>query len=105
MRALVVDDSRAMRMILRPVLQGAGLRGARGGQRPGGPGPAEDQGEDVDLMLVDWNMPVMNGYDCSRRAGPTRSWATSMQVMMVTTETESQSSRPSTGGRRRTSTS
>lgn len=63
-RILVVDDSRVVRKIARRMLEGAGfivdeacdgadaLRHVRE-QRP-------------DAMLLDWNMPVMNGIDCLR---------------------------------------
>ena len=42
-------------------------------------------GENVDLMLVDWNMPIMNGYEllCAVRANVLLSH---IKVMMVTTE-------------------
>lgn len=45
-----------------------------------------NQGEQVDLMLVDWNMPVMNGYElvCAVRANMLLS---NIRIMMVTTET------------------
>jgi two-component system chemotaxis response regulator CheY len=43
-------------------------------------------GEPVDLMLVDWNMPVMNGYElvCAVRANVLLN---AIRIMMVTTET------------------
>jgi two-component system chemotaxis response regulator CheY len=39
------------------------------------------------LALVDWNMPVMDGYEfvCSARRNPANR---EMRIMMVTTETE-----------------
>ena len=40
-----------------------------------------------DLMLLDWNMPVMNGYDLLLRVRRDPRFA-GMRVMMVTTETE-----------------
>ena len=45
-----------------------------------------NQGEEVDLLLVDWNMPVMNGYEfvCAVRANLLLS---QVRIMMVTTET------------------
>ena len=45
-----------------------------------------NEGESVDVMLVDWNMPVMNGYElvCAVRANPLLE---SVRILMVTTET------------------
>ena len=45
-----------------------------------------NQGEEVDLMLVDWNMPVMNGYELLR-AVRANALLSSVRIMMVTTET------------------
>jgi two-component system chemotaxis response regulator CheY len=85
MRALVVDDSSAMRAVLRIILKKQnfevveakdGLDALRVLQRM----------DVVDLMLIDWNMPGMNGFDLLQqvrgeaRYGPTK-------VVMVTTET------------------
>jgi two-component system, chemotaxis family, chemotaxis protein CheY len=85
MHALIVDDSRAMRMILEKSLREVGFEvdGVGHGQSAI---DFLDQGEPVDLMLVDWNMPVMNGYDLVRavRANPLLS---DLRIMMVTTET------------------
>lgn len=85
MRALVVDDSKAMRMILERTLQDLGfeVKGVGHGQS------ALDllnQGEAVDLMLVDWNMPVMNGYELVK-AVRANVLLGSVQILMVTTET------------------
>lgn len=85
MNALVVDDSKAMRMILGNTLKEAGLRVVEAGD--GREAITRlNQGEPVDLMLVDWNMPVMNGYElvCAVRANPLLS---NVLIMMVTTET------------------
>ncbi len=85
MRALVVDDSAAMRAVLRMILKKQnfevveakdGLEALQVLQRI----------ELVDLMLIDWNMPGMNGFELLQnvrgngRYGPTK-------VVMVTTET------------------
>lgn len=83
---MVVDDSRAMRGILRRMLVDAGfevLEAANGRE-------ALDRlraGESPELVLVDWNMPEMNGYDfiCAVRAEPVFA---GIRLMMVTTETE-----------------
>jgi two-component system chemotaxis response regulator CheY len=44
-------------------------------------------GEDFDLALVDWNMPVMNGLEMVRLLR--REGFEALKVMMVTTEGES----------------
>ncbi len=85
MRALVVDDSRAMRMVLGKILKETGFEVSEAGH--GQEALARlNGGEPVDLLLVDWNMPVMNGYDlvCAVRANALLG---NVRIMMVTTET------------------
>lgn len=86
MRVLIIDDSRAMRAILRQILREIGLEvvEACDGQE------ALEQlrnHPDISLALVDWNMPVMNGYDFVRAVRSQRSYD-QLRLMMVTTETE-----------------
>ena len=86
MRVLVVDDSRAMRAILRTTLRGLGWEvteandGRDGLERMRAEGP-------FSLALVDWNMPELNGYEfvCAVRSDPHHS---GMKMIMVTTEVE-----------------
>ena len=86
MRALVIDDSKAMRSILSRMLQGLGFdvleasNGCEGLQRLQASG-------NVDLALVDWNMPEMNGLDFIRTVRAEQSYD-GILLMMVTTETE-----------------
>lgn len=86
MKAIVVDDSRATRTILRKALVQEGFEVIEAGD---GQLALEELGKcgPLDLALLDWNMPVMNGYDllCQVRAMPALD---RMAVMMVTTETE-----------------
>ena len=70
MRALVVDDSRAVRIIIGKILTEIGMEVLEAGN---GREALEQmkQNPDVELVLVDWNMPVMNGLDfIARRPGP-----------------------------------
>jgi len=82
----VVDDSRAMRMILTRVMTSAGFE-----VTPAGNGrEALDllaAGEHPDIVLVDWNMPVMDGlsFVIACRAEPAYR---NITLMMVTTESE-----------------
>ena len=86
MRALVIDDSRAIRSILRRLLSELGYEGH---EASNGREALERlaEVEPVDLALVDWNMPEMNGYEfvVAVRSDPARA---AMRLMMVTTETE-----------------
>ena len=86
MRALVVDDSRTVRVILRNILQEMGTDVVEAGD---GLEALEQlrRNPDVELVLVDWNMPVMNGLDfiLAVRAQPTLD---GVRIVMVTTETE-----------------
>jgi len=86
MRALIVDDSSFIREYLRHLLDTMGVsceEAADGSQAL--TVLAAQQG--FDLMLLDVNMPVMNGLECVKalreaRLGP------KMKVMMVTTEAD-----------------
>ena len=85
-KAFVVDDSRAMRSILRRMLTEAGflVSEAANGREAF---VRICAGETPDVVLVDWNMPELNGYDFVRgvRADP---GLNHMKLVMVTTETE-----------------
>ena len=86
MLALVIDDSRAMRMILRRILVAHGFEVVEAGDGQqaldtvnAGPLP--------DIALIDWNMPVMNGLEFVTAVRANRAHR-SMALMMVTTESE-----------------
>ena len=86
MRALVVDDSSAMRAILRMTLRGAGFEVVEAANGVQALERLQASGK-VELALVDWNMPEMNGYDflCAARQNPAYN---DTKIVMVTTETE-----------------
>src|SRR5262245_55571146 len=85
MKALVVDDSRAMRAILRKTLRGIGIDVTEAEHGHAALGVL--QGASFDLALVDWNMPGMDGLElvAAIRADQRHD---GMRIMMVTTETE-----------------
>ena len=86
MRALVIDDSRAIRVILGQILKALKFEvhnaehGLEALEKLKETGP-------LDLALIDWNMPEMNGYEfvCAVRKDDQYK---GMRLMMVTTETE-----------------
>ncbi len=87
MRALVVDDSTAVRLYLRKVLTPFGFEVVEA--RNGREGLERVRERRMDLVLLDWNMPVMNGLELLQhiRAEP---GVGSPCVMMVTSESDLQ---------------
>jgi two-component system chemotaxis response regulator CheY len=86
MQALVVDDSRAMRLILTRMLRELGLEVAEAVDGLDALSQIE-LGLSADLMLVDWNMPRMTGIEfVTAVRGPP--YSSKARLVMVTTETE-----------------
>jgi two-component system chemotaxis response regulator CheY len=85
-RAIVVDDSRAMRTILRRALESEGFQVIEA-----------EHGKDAlerlaevripDLALIDWNMPEMNGIELIVALRKDHNYDR-MAVVMVSSETE-----------------
>lgn len=86
MRAMIVDDSRAQRMLLKRAVAPLGFDviEAENGEDALSKLDTDDP---VDVMLVDWNMPVMDGLALVRRVRATRAFA-DVFVMMVTSESD-----------------
>lgn len=86
MRALVVDDSKALRMLMKNILKGIGFETFEAGHGKEALERLAAIGN-VDLALVDWNMPEMNGLDFVKalRSDVTKD---DIKIIMVTTETE-----------------
>ena len=89
MRVLVVDDSRAVRTMIRGMLEEAfsySVVEAGNGEE------ALTQFKefpDITLAFVDWNMPVMNGLEFVE-AVRKKPDSTQLRIVMVTTETEAE---------------
>jgi len=85
MRALIVDDSRFVRGFLRGLLEQKGIECVEAADGRAG---LEKLNGDIafDIALLDWNMPVMDGYQmltAMRAQG-----YSDTKVLMVTTEAE-----------------
>lgn len=87
MRALIIDDSRAMRSVLSRIMTEVGFaetvhagHGQEGLERLGDSGA-------FDVVLVDWNMPVMNGLEFIRSMRADSRFK-DLLCLMVTTESE-----------------
>jgi two-component system chemotaxis response regulator CheY len=86
MRALVIDDSQTIRMIIGHILQELGMEVL---EAENGLEALEQlqRNPDVELLLVDWNMPEMDGYDFIRLVRSQRAYDAA-RILMVTTETQ-----------------
>jgi len=89
MRALIVDDSRFVRNLLRRMLNERGMECAEAGDGQAALDQIHadrDAGMSFDLALLDWNMPVMDGLEMLKQLRAEGFLA--MKVLMVTTESE-----------------
>ena len=87
MHALVVDDSRAMRLILSRVLRERGCQVTEAGD--GVEALARlAEGPLPDVALIDWNMPVMNCLELVEAVRRDPAYG-GVRIVMVTTESES----------------
>ena len=86
LRALVIDDSRAMRMILRNALTGMGYQVVEAVDGQQGLDSLQAEGP-FTVALVDWNMPVKTGYEFVKEARANDAFKP-MKIVMVTTEIE-----------------
>ncbi|SDY82051.1 two-component system, chemotaxis family, response regulator CheY [Micromonospora pattaloongensis] len=87
MHAIVIDDSRAMRLILRRILGQLGFDVVEAEDGQAALNVLEGMEQKPDLALVDWNMPNMNGLEfvTAARDNPQ---LREMTLVMVTTESE-----------------
>jgi two-component system chemotaxis response regulator CheY len=86
MRILVVDDSRVARNIVKNMLKAMynveeGLIEASNGEEAW----SVLQSSPIDLVLLDWNMALLNGIDLLRRLRQTDKFKT-LPVIMITSE-------------------
>jgi two-component system chemotaxis response regulator CheY len=87
MRALIVDDSRFVRTLLRGLLEERGIECEEAADGRAGL-DLLNFGTVFELVLVDWNMPVMNGLEMVtmlRAEG-----FSAVKVMLITTEAENE---------------
>ena len=86
-KALVVDDSRAMRMILSKTLAQSGFDVVHAANGREALETMEREGASIGLVLLDWNMPEVSGIEVVERLR-SQSAFNGVRLVMVTTETE-----------------
>jgi two-component system chemotaxis response regulator CheY len=86
-KALVVDDSKIIRVILGRILEELGYQVFEAGNGKEALKVMESEKAAVNLVLADWNMPEMNGLELLKQLRRDPGLA-SVKIIMVTTETE-----------------
>lgn len=86
MRAIVIDDSKAMRRILKTALSSQGFDVVEAENGRAAIQCLRESGG-LDLALVDWNMPEMTGIELVELLRADTGFS-AMRLMMVTTESE-----------------
>ena len=86
-KALVVDDSRTIRTIIKRILIDLGFQVCEAGNGVEALKVMEAEKNQIDLVLADWNMPEMNGLELVKQLRQNPEYS-SLKVIMVTTETE-----------------
>ncbi|MCD6399923.1 response regulator [candidate division WOR-3 bacterium] len=86
-KAMVIDDSRAIRMILARTLREVGYEVCEATNGKEALALLQQHHDEFSLVLVDWNMPEMDGLEFVRQVRSEPGWS-GTTLMMVTTETE-----------------
>ncbi len=87
MKVLSVDDSAIIRKIIRGSAETLGLDFLEAGDGQEALNLLDNEYKDVSLILLDWNMPVMDGFTTLQYLKADERFK-SIPVMMVTTEAE-----------------
>lgn len=86
-KAMVVDDSKAVRMIVSRILKELGFEVCEASNGREALEALEAHKMGITLVLTDWNMPEVNGLEFLQQLRQ-RPEFSSLVVVMVTTETE-----------------
>jgi two-component system chemotaxis response regulator CheY len=87
---LVADDSATMRMIVQATLTGSGWKVLAANNGKAALDLAMEQATPVDLVVSDWNMPVMGGLDLIRGLRQVERYE-EVPVLVLTTEDDVES--------------
>lgn len=87
MKVLTIDDSITVREVIRNALEVLGFECFDAENGALGMDKLNELNGDVDLILLDWNMPVMDGYAFLKAVKSDKKFK-SIPVTMVTSENE-----------------
>ena len=86
-KILVVDDSKMIRLLLTQTIIGVGYEALEASNGKEALEVLKAESENIKLILLDWNMPEMNGYEFLQVMRENNAYK-DILVMMVTTEGE-----------------
>lgn len=87
MKILTVDDSKIIRKVVASTIEALGYEPLMAGHGKEALEVLEKHVDDVVLVLLDWNMPVMDGLACLKAIRADERFS-GIPVMMLTTESE-----------------
>lgn len=87
MKILTIDDSKMIRLIIVNTVKSLGYETLEAPNADKALEVLKENYEDVSLILLDWNMPGMNGYELLKILKSNEKYQ-NIPVMMVTTEGE-----------------
>ena len=89
MKALVIEDSKSIRQIERRYLEEIGFTVVEAENGEEGLRVLKEN-PDIRLIILDWHMPIMNGYEFLKAVRANPEW-NEIKIMMVTTENQQKS--------------
>jgi len=87
MKVLIVDDSRVIRTIVEKTVKSIGYETLHAANGQEALDLLEQDAKDVELMILDWNMPVLNGWETLTALKKNKS-CDHICIIMVSTESE-----------------
>jgi len=90
MKVLIVDDSKAMRSILKRILESVNYEAFEAEDAEMALDLLYEHDGKFDLILLDWNMPGITGYELLKLIRKNPQWQ-HIKIMMVTSENQQES--------------
>lgn len=89
MKLIAADDSRLVRGIVAKAVATIGYEVVHAGNGKEALDMLEAHGQDINLVLLDWNMPILNGIDVIKAMREDDRYK-NIPVLMVSTESENE---------------
>ena len=87
MKVLIVDDSLVIRSIIEKVVKPVGYETLKASNGQEALDLLEKDADEVELVILDWNMPVLNGWETLKAIKKDKAYD-HVCIIMVSTESE-----------------